>query len=139
MTIKNRISYALLTVFLILAWISVSFASVDWSIRKEIPVKDKAKDVAASANGKYIYVLTEDNRILIYTVTGVFQDEINTGSQIGSIAAGPREDMLFLYNAGSSAVEILRIDFLKKINTTGSPYLGNPEATVIVAVFTDYQ
>ncbi len=78
-------------------------------------------------------------KILIYSITGLLKDEITIGNDIESIEAGPRENILFLYNNEKAAVQILTFDFVQKINISGSPFIGNPEAPVVIVVFTDYQ
>lgn len=137
-THKNFL-YSILLTLVFLGMSTISMASVDWEIQKEFSIKTKPKDIATSTNGKWLYILSDNGKILIYSITGLFKDEIAIGNDIESIEAGPRENILFLYNNEKAAVQILAFDFVQKINTSGSPFIGNPEAPVVIVVFTDYQ
>jgi hypothetical protein len=92
-----------------------------------------------SSDNKWIYILTSDGQIVIYSTRGQLRDTIRVGPDIDQIKSGPREDMLFLLSRASKSVQIITIDFTEDISTRGSPAKGPADAPVTVAVFSDFQ
>jgi len=131
--------YICLGCILCLNLIPYARASVEWEILKTLSLKDPPIDVVTSANGKWIFVLNENDKILIYSNNGDLEDEIHLNGNISRIQAGPREDILLLTSHKKSTLQVLKLEFIQEIDTIGAPFLGNPEAPVIITVFTDYQ
>ena len=96
-------------------------------------------DIAVSARGAWIFVLTDDGAILIYNSQGVLKDHIAVGAHIDGIDAGPREEILILKSTKKKTVQHVRIDFIHDINVAGSPFQGSADAPVAIAVFNDFQ
>ena len=114
-------------------------ASVNWEIHKTIHLENTPLDVVSSANGKWIFILSENNTILIYSNNGYLKDEIPIKGDISQIQAGPREDILLLTSKKNRSVQVLKLEFIQEIDTSGASFLGNPDAPVVITVFTDYQ
>jgi hypothetical protein len=93
----------------------------------------------SSNNGKWIFVLTEKGEILIYTSAGKLEDTISVGKSVEGIKAGPREDVLLLTSGKAKTVQVITLDFIQKINISGSPFKGKAEAPVAVATFNDFE
>ena len=144
MLIKNikmtrKPAICLLAILIVPIFVANSFAGVEWDIQKTIKMDQPPVDVAVSADGKRIFVLSETGEILIYAPDGKLQDKIGVGSHIDQIEIGPQEDMLLLKSRSNQTVEILVIDFIQKINTSNSPFKGPADAPVVIAVFSDFQ
>jgi hypothetical protein len=58
---------------------------------------------------------------------------------ITAIDVDARGEVILLVNGNDQTFTALTIDFISTINTAGSPVLGNPEAPVTIAVFTDFE
>lgn len=114
-------------------------ASVNWKIHKKINLENTPLDVVSSANGKWIFILSENNTILIYSNNGYLKDEIHIKGDISQIQAGPREDILLLTSKKNRSVQVLKLEFIQEIDTSGASFLGNSDAPVVITVFTDYQ
>ena len=95
--------------------------------------------MAVSPDGRRIFVLTEAGELLIYALDGGLQDSIVIGKHIDQIEMGPKEDLLLLKSRKNRTVEILVMDFIQKINTSGSPFKGPADAPVVITVFSDFQ
>ena len=54
-----------------------SLATVEWNILQTLKIEKKPRDVAMSVNGKWIYVLTDDGEVLIYSPAGNLLDRIS--------------------------------------------------------------
>ena len=114
-------------------------AKTDWQVRQKFQLDQAPIDMLVSSDNKWIYILTSDGQIVIYSARGQLKDTINVGPDIDQIKAGPREDMLFLLNRASKTVQVITVDFTEEISTLGSPVKGPVDAPVTVAVFSDFQ
>jgi DNA-binding beta-propeller fold protein YncE len=96
-------------------------------------------DVAVSPDGKSTFVLTDKGAVLIYDAQGDLKDTIKVGPDIDRIAIGPRGERMFAASRQNKTVEIILLTFIQEINTAGSPVLGDKNAPVTIAVFSDYE
>ena len=114
-------------------------AEVEWRIENTFKTGQPPLDVAVSADGKSIFVLTADGSILVYDRNGKLEDTINVGDHIDHIRVGPGGEQLFVTSRQNRTVEVIALDFVRQINVTGSPSMGRTDAPVILAVFSDFQ
>ena len=112
---------------------------VEWDVKKTLKLESPPVDLAASLNGKYIYVLTDQGSILIYSVEGKLEDKISVGRQVDGIRVGPWEDVILLTSKKNKQVQILLLEFIKDIDVSNSPFKGPVDAPVQIAVFSDFQ
>jgi hypothetical protein len=129
-----------LTAFLTIVVFSVeSFARVEWDVQQKLKMDTPPLDVAVSTDGKWIFVLNDSGNILIYSSNGKLEDKISVGSHVDQIRVGPQDNLLLLSSRRNKTVELLTIDFIHKINISGSPFKGPADAPVVIAVFSDFQ
>ena len=129
-----------LTTFLTIVVFSVeSFARVEWDVQQKLKMDTPPLDVAVSTDGKWIFVLNDSGDILIYSLNGKLEDKISVGSHVDQIRGGPKDNLLLLSSRKNKTVEMLAIDFIQKINISGSPFKGPADAPVAIAVFSDFQ
>ena len=122
-----------------LVFTASSMALVEWNIQKTFTTDTAPLDMAVSRDGKQIFVLTEPGDILIYSPDGQLKDKISVGRHIDQIEVGPQPDLLLLKSRQKRTIEILVLDFIHEINTTGSPFKGAANAPVEIVVFSDFQ
>ena len=135
----RRLGNFLVVITICLGLTMPALAKTDWQVRQKFQLDQAPIDMLVSSNNKWIYILTSDGQIVIYSARGQLKDTINVGPEIDQIKAGPREDMLFLLSRESKSVQVISIDFTENIATRGSPTKGPPDAPVTVAVFSDFQ
>jgi protein-disulfide isomerase len=92
-----------------------------------------------SAGGKYLFVLTDKGKVLIYTMDGKLSDTIPVDKSIDSIKTGPREEIILLVSSKKKTVQMAVLDFVQEINISGSPFKGAADAPVAIVLFTDFQ
>lgn len=136
---KNRITILLLSLLVFFTMLVHGHAEVEWNLLETFKTQKSPLDVEISIDGRWVFVLTELGEILIYSSYGRLKDRINVGDTIDEIKAGPREDILFLSSRKDSTVQLITLDFIQKINITGSPFKGPADAPVAVVVFSDFQ
>jgi hypothetical protein len=135
----NRISSFPVIVVILLCFAITAVAKTDWQVRQEFKLEQAPIDLLVSSKNKWIYILTGNGQILIYTTRGQLKDTINVGPDVDHIKAGPRDDMLFLLSGEDKTVRAITIDFTEEITTQGSPARGPADAPVTIAVFNDFQ
>jgi protein-disulfide isomerase len=137
--VKKKSIILLLFFPIYLAAVLPGFGTVEWDVESALKLETTPLDVAVSATGSWIFVLTGEGSILIYTFDGVFKDRIVVGNQVDGIDTGPQEDSLVLINKKEKTVQTVRLDFIVDINTTGSPFKGPGNAPITICVFSDFQ
>ena len=115
------------------------YAEVEVTIPRTLNLEDKPVDTAMSAGGKYLFVLTDNGKVLIYTMDGKLSDTIPVDKSIDSIKAGTTEEILFLVSGKKKIVQMVLLDFVQEINISGSPFKGAADAPVTIVLFTDFQ
>ena len=135
---KSRFTVLLMTLLLVFTWFAYSPAAVEWDVTRTLKVEKKPRDVAISRDGRQVFVLTDEGEVLIYS-DGEFKDRITVGDSVDGIKAGPREDILLLTSRKDSTVQFITLDFIQDINVSGSPFKGQTDAPVVLAVFNDFQ
>ena len=131
----------LLAVATVLGAFTNSFASenVELNLYKTLQLDKTPIDVAVTPDGRRIFVLTDQGEIVIYSSAGKIEAKIDVGKHVDQLKLGPRGDSLILSSGKKKTVEIITIDFIQKINVSGSPYKGPEDAAVVVAVFDDFE
>jgi protein-disulfide isomerase len=116
-----------------------SHAEVEMTIARTLTLDEIPVDSALSAGGKYIFVLTDKGKVLVYNPDGKLNDTIPVDKSIDSIKAGPREEILLLVSSKKKTVQVAVLEFVQEINTSGSPFKGAADAPVTIVLFTDFQ
>jgi hypothetical protein len=137
--VKYRYNIFLLAFLIVVVFFSRSLASVEWDVQRTLRLEKPPIDVAVSGNGTWIFVLTEQRNILIYSADGALRDKIPVEKDVDGIYAGPREDVLFLTSRKNKTVQYVTLDFIQDIDVSGSPFKGARDAPVAIVVFNDYQ
>ena len=132
-------SFLGVAILLLLAIPFQADAKVEWRIDKTLKTGQPPLDVAVSPDGKSIFVLTADGSILIYDSNGKIEDTIKVGAHIDQIRVGPGGGQLYATSRQNQTVEVITLNFIRKINLTGAPSKGRTDAPVIVTVFSDFQ
>ena len=136
---KTRLVVFLLVPVILLTLCPHSFALVDWDVKKTLKIEKTPVDAAVSLNGRWVFVLTAQGSILIYSGDGRLEDEITVGNHVDGIKVGPEEGILLLTSRKNKTVEILVLDFIQNIDVSNSPFKGPADAVVTIAVFSDFQ
>jgi protein-disulfide isomerase len=140
--LSMKIKYAVFAFLSLLMGFSVSASShaeVEMTIARTLNLEETPLDTAMSAGGKYIFVLTDKGKVLVYTTDGKLSDTIPVDKSIDSIKAGPREEILLLVSSKKKTVQVAVLEFVQEINTSGAPFKGAADAPVTIALFSEFQ
>ena len=114
-------------------------STISWHVDKSWNLPAKPLDIVYSLDGKQVFVLTDQQTVLVYDTMGELTGSIPVDKGVSAIDIAPRGERLFLINQETRVFSDLTIDFIADINTAGSPFLGLASAPVTIAVFTDFQ
>ena len=131
----------LLTMAIVLGAFANSYASdnVEWNVYKTLQLEETPIDVAGSPDGRRIFVLTDRGEVIIYSSAGKIEAKIDVGQHVNQLKLGPKGNSLILSSGKNKTVEIVTLDFIRKINVSGSPFKGPEDAAVVIAVFDDFE
>ncbi len=116
-----------------------SSRGVQWQVENSWKLPAKPIDLVYSLDGQRVFILTDQQQVLVYAADGNFLGKIAVKKGVSSIDIAPRGERLYLLNDQDNSFTDLSVDFVVNIDTTGSPFLGNANAPVTIAVFTDFQ
>ncbi len=114
-------------------------SKIDWSVDKSWDLPAKPLDIVYSLDGKRVFILTDQQTVLVYDHMGELSGSIPVDKGVSAIDIAPRGEKLFLINQETKAFSDLTIDFFADINTAGSPIRGKANAPVTIALFTDFE
>ena len=139
MQLKNTTVF--LTVLIVLGCVTMSYAaaSVELNVQKTLQLDASPIDLTVSPDGKWIFVLTDQGQIFIYSAAGPLLDKIDVGNQFDHIKIGPSGDYLILNSRKNKSIQVITLDFIENINISGSPFKGQEDAPVVAAVFDDFE
>ena len=132
-------AFAFLSLLIGLGVSASSYGEVEMTIARTLTLEETPVDSALSAGGKYIFVLTDKGKVLVYNPDGKLNDTITVDKSVDSIKAGPREEILLLVSSKNKTVQVAVLEFVQEINIAGSPFKGAADAPVTIAIFTDFQ
>lgn len=114
-------------------------AAVEVSLEKTLQTDAAPLDVIVSADGRTTFVLTDNGKVLVFDSRGKLTESIEIGSHIDGIDLGPGGERLYATSRQNKTLEIIQLDFIKKINTAGAKFKGPADAPVTIAVFSEFQ
>ena len=114
-------------------------AEVEYNVMKTYKLEDHPVDMAFSTNRNEIYVLNPKGELLIYSANGRLTEKINVGKVYDRLQLIQGSDVLFLSSRKDKTIQVIQLEFVQKIDTSGSPYKGSENAPVVIAVFSEFQ
>ena len=114
-------------------------AEVDWQTRNTIKTDHPPLGIHVTADGNRTFILTEEGKLQIYDSNSRIIDTIEVDPATDTLSADGTGGRVFLGNSKNSSVLEMRIEYIADFSYEGSPFLGNSEAPVVLAVFSDFQ
>ena len=133
----TRISFLVILIYLVSA--TQLFAALEWSVDSAIPLGDEALDIAESADGQRLFVLTKAGKIIVINPQGRVESTIDGPFSADRLAVSSDGKRLFLAGKGEKRLQVVSLLDRFNIQTGQSPVKGDIAAAVTVAVFSDFQ
>jgi hypothetical protein len=125
--------------FLSLLFNSNIYGAVGLTTLMEKNLDVQPRDVASSADGDMIFILSP-GELIIYSSK---KDEIVSRSTIDvsydKITYSGKNNTLVLTSQSSKLLKIIHVEQIYEISLSGLPFKGGINAPVVIAVFDDYQ
>ena len=118
---------------------SGSDGSLEWRTLSSMELPAKALHFKRSLDGKYLFVLTEDQRVLVYDQQGNLQGSIPVDPGVTNLEIAPQGQLLYLIDTEKQVTTTMAIDFIVDIDVTNSAFKGEIDAPVTIVVFSDFQ
>ncbi len=112
---------------------------VEWNIRQNWPTNGKTLDMVHSLDGKYVYILNDQNLVQVFNNSGQLQGSIPVEEGVAAIDIAPQGEMLYLVNNKNQSFSAIGVSFVVDVDVSGSPFKGPADAPVTIALFTDFQ
>ncbi len=113
--------------------------ALQWQAEGSWKISGKPLDIAHSLDGKYAFILNDEQQVLVYTSDGKLVGKIAVQNGVSAIDIAPRGESLYLLNEEDNSFTTLSVSFVANIDIKGSPFVGKEDAPVTVVVFTDFQ
>ena len=114
-------------------------SKIQWEVERDWKLPAMPLDIVHSLDGKRVFILTENQKVMVYTEKGSLLGEIPVNTGVTAIDIAPRGEKLYLIDQDAKTFTDLSISFFADIDITGSPFLGKADAPVTIAVFTDFE
>lgn len=112
---------------------------VDWQEIKQLNLEEQPLDITASLNGDFIFVLVP-GAVLVYGETeDKPMNRIPVDQGFDRITWSERNKTLILTSTSSKTVKLLQLEEVHRLDLSGLPFKGTPDAPVTVVVFSDYE
>jgi DNA-binding beta-propeller fold protein YncE len=112
---------------------------VEWQVRSSWQLEAEPLDVVHSLDNKLVFILTNDQKVLVIDNRGQLQGRIPVGENVTAIDIAPQGEALYLIDRGAKTFTAVNLNYVVDIDTAGSPVRGNPDAPVTIALFTDFE
>lgn len=96
-------------------------------------------DMVQSVDGKYVFILTDNHKLLIYEANGVLKATVDVPPGVNAIDADARGENILLIDKANNTFQSFSIDFVAEIDITGAPFRGKADAPVTMVVFSDFE
>ncbi len=117
----------------------IVYADIDWSIIKQIDLNAQPLDIAASADGRLIFVLAE-GEILVYSISeNKVTNRIPIDKDFDRVTLSDKRNALIISSSSSKRLKMIRVDRIYKIDISGHPFKGPADAPLTIVSFNDYQ
>jgi hypothetical protein len=114
-------------------------ADVDWTEKTDLNLEASPLDVAASSDGKWLFVLTP-GQLLVYSVPeNKLLKQIPVDGVFDRLTHSPKDSTLVLSSSSGKSLKFIELQLVHEFDVSGLPFKGPENAPVTVAVFGDYQ
>lgn len=138
---KKWFAFGMIFSFMV-SWVlvpQVFAADLELTERKQIKLDVSPLDTAASADGRWLFILTP-GEIIVYSA---FEDKISKGIPIDKgfdrLTYSAKTNSLILSSQSEKTVKVIQLKLIHKFDLSGLPVKGPENAPVTMAVFGDYQ
>ena len=113
--------------------------NVEWNVFRTLQLDATPIDLVMTPDGRRIFVLTDQGEVLVYSSTTNIEATLKVGKHVDQIKLGPGGETLILMSGKDKTIQLVTLEFIQNINISGSPFKGPEDASVVIAVFDDFE
>ncbi len=123
----------------------VAFSGTPLQARIEVDTVQKMttaappRDVSMSADGQRVFILTADGKVDVLGNDGRALGQFAVPATVDGIESSPDGGILFLRDSAEKSIQVMTVSQIYSVKTADRPVLGNKNAPVTLAVFSDFQ
>ncbi len=139
---QNRCLFSILMFILITSfWVgaATAHAKMELTVKKKLQFEQEPLAMVTSRDGRYLYILLQGKLIVYSLLKDEGQYTVSVDKTIDKITLSDKNELLILASSTEKTAQILKIDFIHQIDTSGLPYQGPQDAPVTLIAFVDYQ
>ena len=114
-------------------------SGIDTSVKATWKIDAKPIDFVHTLDNKRVFILGDDSKVHVFSAEGGKQGAIQVDKGVTAIDIAPRGELLYLVNQKDNTFTRLTVSFNATIDITGAPFLGDENAPVALALFSDFQ
>ena len=134
-----KLGIALVVIVSLLYAPSVIPDNLELTISGQLDLKAPPLDICASADGKWLYILSE-GEILVYSFSDdTIVNRIPIDKAFDRMIYLKENNSLVVTSRSGNALQIIQPEEVYTFSTSGLPHKGSRHAPVTVAVFSSYQ
>lgn len=96
-------------------------------------------DIVQSVDGKYVFILTDNHKLLIYEANGQLKGSVDVSPGVTAIDSDARGENILLIDKEKNTFQSFSIDFVTNVDISGAPFKGKADAPVTMVVFSDFE
>lgn len=112
---------------------------LEWQVISRWQIEAAPVDIVHSLDGKMVFILDNQHRILVYNNQGQLQGRIPVGEGVTRIDIAPQGEALYLIDDKENSFTSLAMSYVMDIDINGSPIKGKVDAPVTLVIFTDFE
>lgn len=138
---KNFIRYGTLLFLITVSLPTSQVASTDleWTLKKELDLKAAPLDISASADGRWIFILTPGEVLVYSNSENRVINRIPVDEAFDRLMYSVRNNILILTSLTENTLRIIQLEPIHEFDISGLPFRGPEHAPITIAVFSDYQ
>ncbi len=140
---RKGISIGVLTVLFLSALVMVAprsaSAEIEWTLKKKMNLEVTPLDIASSADGKWIYLLTPGEIVVYSEADGKVVKRVPVDKAFDRLTYSAADNTLIVTSTSGKTMDIIQLELVYHFSLEGLPFEGGKNAPVTIAVFSDYQ
>jgi hypothetical protein len=113
--------------------------NIEWSVSGQLDLKTPSLDVCASADGKWLYILSAGEVAVYSFADDKIVNRIPIDKAFDRMAYVKEKNALVVTSHAGNQLQIIQLDVVYQFTLSGLPYKGPRDAPVTLVAFGDYQ
>lgn len=122
-----------------LAFPALVGAELVWKERSQLKLDVSPIDVVQSDDGQWTFILSADGVLVYSAAEGKVTQNIPLDEGFDRLSYSGKSRRLILTSKSRNIMKVIQLDVVHRIDVAGMPFKGAENATVAIAVFSDYQ